>query len=155
METREPVTADVPEHPLLAGYPTRIRLPVQWGDMDAYGHVNNTVFFRYFESARIAYLDRCGFLESYERDRVGVILHSTECRFRLPLFHPDTVLVGGRATDVATDRFTMGYVVVSTSANRVAGEGTGVIVSYDYARREKCPIPDDVRRTIEELERDS
>jgi acyl-CoA thioester hydrolase len=147
------VTADAPEHPLLADYPTRIRVPVQWGDMDAYGHVNNTVFFRYFESARIAYLERCGFLESYERDRVGVILHSTECRFRLPLFHPDTVLVGGRATDVATDRFTMGYVVVSTAANRVAGEGTGVIVSYDYGRREKCPIPDDVRRTIEELER--
>ena len=133
----------------------RISIPVQWGDMDAYGHVNNTVFFRYFESARIAYLDRCGFLDSYDRDKVGVILHSTECRFRQPLFYPDTVLVGGRARDVATDRFTMGYVVVSTATDRVAGEGSGVIVSYDYDRREKRPLPDDVRRNIEELEQGS
>lgn len=149
------MTADLPDHPLLAGYPVRIRIPVQWGDMDAYGHVNNTVFFRYFESARIAYLKRCGFLDSYERDKVGVILHSTECRFRRPLFHPDTVLVGGRATDVETDRFTMGYVVVSAAANAVAGDGAGVIVSYDYERREKCPLPADIRRKIEELERGS
>ena len=138
-------------HVELDGYPVTIRIPIQWGDMDAFGHVNNTVFFRYFESARIAYLERCGFLSSYERDRIGVILHSTSCRFRLPLFHPDSVLVGGRVTEVTTDRFTMGYVVVSEAAGRVAGEGSGVIVSYDYDRGRKCPIPADIRKMIDEL----
>lgn len=141
-----------PDHALLTGYPVRLALPVQWGDMDAYGHVNNTVFFRYFESARIEYLNLCGFLDSYEKDRVGAILQSTECRFRLPLFHPDTVLVGGRASEVAEDRFTMRYVVVSVAADRTAGEGSGVVVSYDYQRREKCPLPPQVRQKIEELE---
>ena len=149
------MTTDAPQHPLLAGYPIRIRIPVQWGDMDAYGHANNTVFFRYFESARVAFLERCGFLRSYERERIGAILHSTSCRFRLPLFYPDSVLVGGRATEVATDRFTMGYVVVSETAGRVAGEGMGVIVSYDYERGKKCQIPVDVRGMIDRLERDS
>lgn len=145
-------TADPPDHPLLTGYPVRISLPVQWGDMDAYGHVNNTVFFRYFESARIEYLNLCGFLDSYDKDRVGAILHSTECRFRRPLFHPDTVLVGGRATDVAEDRFSMGYIVVSAAADAPAGEGSGIIVSYDYERRVKCPLPAAVRRRIDALE---
>jgi acyl-CoA thioester hydrolase len=149
------MSGDAARHPLLAGYPVCIRIPVQWGDMDAYGHVNNTVFFRYFESARIAYLKRCGFLDSYEEQRVGAILHSTECRFRRALFHPDTVLVGGRATDVAADRFTMGYAVVSTAEDQLAAEGTGVVVSYDYGRREKCPLPARVRERIEELERAS
>ena len=100
-------------HPLLDGFPVVARIPVQWGEMDAYGHVNNTVLFRYFETARIAFLDRCGFLETHERDKVGAILHSTDCRFRRALRYPDTVLVGGRALDVSTDRFTMGYRVVS------------------------------------------
>ena len=58
-------------HTLLAGFPVILELPVQWGEMDAYGHVNNTVFFRYFESARMEYLRKCGFAESHERDRIG------------------------------------------------------------------------------------
>lgn len=149
------MSGDTAEHPLLEGFPVRIRIPVQWGDMDAYGHLNNTVFFRYFESARMAYLKRCGFLDSYDEKRVGAILHSTECRFRRPLYHPDAVLVGGRVTEIEVDRFTMGYAVVSIAADELAAEGTGVIVSYDYGKREKCPLPDEVRDNIEQLEREA
>lgn len=136
----------------LSEYPVVVRLPVQWGEMDAYGHVNNTVMFRYFESARIAYLERCGFTESYDRDRIGAILHSTRCRFRLPLFYPDTVLVGARAQSVEDDRFTMGYLAISERQAGVAAEGSGVIVSYDYVNQRVTPIPDGVRRRIEGLE---
>jgi acyl-CoA thioester hydrolase len=120
--------------------------------MDAYGHVNNAVLFRYFESARIAYLERCGFIESMERDRVGAILHSTACRFRLPLYYPDTVEVGARATEVGSDRFTMEYRVVSLTKGAVVAEGHGVIVSYDYARRRKAPLPELIRQKIAVLE---
>ena len=110
-------------HELLDGFPVIVRLPVQWGEMDAYGHVNNAVLFRYFETARIAFLERCGFLEAYERDKIGAILHSTDCRFRRALRYPDTVLVGGRALDVSEDRFTMGYRVVSLEHDEVVAEG--------------------------------
>jgi acyl-CoA thioesterase FadM len=72
-------------HPALTEFSLTVKIPVQWGELDAYGHVNNTVFFRYFESLRVLYLVRSGFAESYERDKVGAILHSTECRFRRAL----------------------------------------------------------------------
>ena len=137
----------------LPDYPIVVRIPVQWGEMDAYGHVNNTVFFRYFESARVAYLRECGFTDSYDRDRVGAILHSTSCRFRQPLFYPDTVLVGARAVEVGEDRFVHAYEAVSLEDGTVVAEGTGVIVSFDYRRREKVPLPAAVRRRIEEMER--
>lgn len=139
-------------HDLLADYPVVVRVPVQWGDMDAYGHVNNTVFFRFFESARVEYLDRCGFLESFERDGVGAILHSTACRFRRALTHPDTVLVGARAEDVAEDRFTHDYRLVSLEQEEVAAEGSGVVVSFDYREETKAPIPPAVRQGIAALE---
>jgi acyl-CoA thioester hydrolase len=139
-------------HPLVDDYPVVIGAPVHWGEMDAYGHVNNTVFFRYFESARIAYFERCGFLESYERERVGAILHSTDCRFRRALIHPDSVLVGARVTDVADDRFTMQYRVVSLAGDQVAAEGSGIVVSFDYGTREKTRLPDEVRRRIDQIE---
>ncbi len=140
------------DHELLEGYPVVVRLPVQWGEMDAYDHVNNVVFFRQFESARVRYLVACGFVASYEEDRIGAILHSTSCRFRRPLRYPDTVLVGARAEDVAEDRFVMGYRTVSLEQDAVAAEGTGTVVSFDYRQETKTPIPSAVRQGIRELE---
>lgn len=137
-----------PSHVLLAGFPVVIQTMVHWGEMDAYGHLNNTVFFRYFETARIAFLDRCGLLASYDRDRVGAILHSTDCRFRRPLFYPDDLLVGARTLAVSDDRFTMGYRVVSLSQDAVAADGTGVVVAYDYAAGRKVPLPEAVRTGV-------
>ena len=139
-------------HDLLSDFPVIIELPVQWGEMDAYGHVNNAVLFRYFESARMAYFERCGFTGSYERDKIGAILHSTSCRFRRPLFCPDTALVGTRVSDVGEDRVTMEYRVVSRAQNDTAAEGTAIIVSYDYNHARKAPLPAAVREAIMKME---
>lgn len=143
---------DPPPHELLADYPVVLTIPVQWGELDAYGHVNNTVLFRYFESARVAYLERCGFLKSYDKERIGAILHSTDCRFRRPLLHPDTIQVGTRALSVNRDRFTMAYMVVSLSQEDAVAEGSGIVVSFDYAARQKTDLPNSVREGIASLE---
>lgn len=144
------MTASRPES--LDGFPVTIEIPVQWGEMDAYDHVNNVVFFRYFESARVRYLERCGFTDSYREDRVGAILHSTSCRFRRALFYPDRVTVGARVTEMETDRFTMEYRVVSREQDSVAAEGTGVVVSFDYEAEEKTALPESVRAGVRDLE---
>lgn len=136
----------------LAGFPVRVEIPVQWGEMDAYDHVNNVVFFRYFESARVEYLERCGFNDSYREQRVGAILHSTNCRFRRALVYPDRVTVGARVTEMEEDRFTMEYRAVSHEQEEVAAEGDGVVVSFDYEAGDKTPIPEAVRSGVRELE---
>jgi acyl-CoA thioester hydrolase len=138
--------------PRLASYPIVVELPVQWGEMDAYGHVHNSTFFRYFETARVEYLTRCGFIESYDTERIGIILHSTDCRFRRPLYHPDNVLVGTRASEIGDDRFTMRYVVVSTASNDVVAEGNSVVVAFDYAAKRKTQLPEHILTRIRQLE---
>ena len=140
-------------HDSLRAFPVVIEIPVQWGEMDAYGHVNNTVFFRFFESARIAFLERCGFLRSYDEVEIGAILHSTSCRFLLPLFYPDTVLVGARAEAIDFDRFVMEYRVFSTAQNAVAADGEGTVVSFDYRNRSKAELPQMVREGLDALKR--
>ena len=139
-----PMTADDP----LAGFPVVLELPVRWGDMDAFGHVNNTVFFRFFESARIEYLRSIAFTAGGPGSGIGPILASTHCRFRRPLAFPDTVRVGARTTSLEEDRFIMEYVLVSDAAGGVAAEGGGVVVSYDYDAGRKARIPDGVRSRI-------
>lgn len=126
----------------LAAFPVVIRIVVAWSDMDALGHVNNAVYFRYFEAARIAYLERLDALALLGATGLGPILASTHCRFRAPLTYPDTVAVGARTTDVGEDRITMEYAAASTRLGRVAAEGGAVVVTYDYRQNRKAPLPE-------------
>lgn len=137
---------------LLKEFPVVIELPVVWGEMDAFQHVNNVVYFRYMETARIAYFHAMNYMKVMEETGLGPILASTQCRYRFPLTYPDTVSVGARATDLDVDRFRMVYRIVSHRHRRIAAEGDAVIVSYDYRNHTKAPLPEAVRRYIVELE---
>jgi acyl-CoA thioester hydrolase len=137
-------------HDLLAGYPVVVEIPVAWGEMDAFQHVNNVVYFRYFESGRIAYFERAGLTAVNEG--VGPILGSASCKFKFPLTYPDTVLVGVKVGEIGEDRYTMHFRIVSTRHQRIAAEGDGVVVSYDYHLGRKAPLPAAVRQAIEALE---
>jgi acyl-CoA thioester hydrolase len=137
---------------LLAGYPVVIELPVAWGDMDAYRHVNNVVYFRYFENARLEYFRRLGWFELEKETGVGPILAATQARFRRALTYPDTVSVGARVTAVDDDRFTMEHVLVSHRLAVVAADAQSVIVTYRHAEEKKAPLPDELRRRIADLE---
>ena len=136
----------------LSDYPVVIELPVVWGEMDAFGHVNNIIYFRYFESARLAYFQEVEYLKSVEERGIGPILASTDCKFKLPLTYPDKILVGACVPEMGEDRFVMRYRVVSENHKRVAADGEGLIVSYNYNENAKTPIPDDIRAAIEKLE---
>lgn len=136
----------------LSNYPVVIELPVVWGEMDAFGHVNNIIYFRYFESARLAYFQEMGYLDCVENHGIGPILASTQCTFKRPLDYPDRILVGTRVSDMRSDRFTMLYKIVSESYQNIAAEGEGLIVSYNYKESRKTPIPQEIWRNIEKLE---
>lgn len=137
---------------LLAEFPVSITLPVEWGQMDAFGHVNNTVYFRYFESARIAYFEKAGILAYMQEHGIGPILRDTQCRFRIPLAYPDTVDIGARVLGISGDRFEMGYRVVSHKATAVAADGSGTAVWLNYKNSAKTPVPPELTAEINRLE---
>jgi len=129
-----------------------IVVPVAWGEMDAYGHVNNAVYFRWFESGRMEYFRRLGWPELERATGVGPILHSTEARFRAPLEWPDEVEITSRVADVQADRFTMRYEVRSRRLGRLACSGSGLVVAYDYRTKTKATLPAEIARRIAEIE---
>src|SRR5262249_47530501 len=131
---------------LLADYPVVVVLPVVWGEMDSYRHVNNVVYFRYFESARLEYFRTMDWFEYENVTGVGPILASTEAKFRKALTYPDTISVGARVPTLGEDRFTMLYRLVSHRLGAIAAEGQGVIVAYNYREGKKTTIPDEVRQ---------
>lgn len=139
-------------HPLLTEYPVSISLPIQWGEQDAFGHVNNTVYFRWFESARIAYGAEVGLSELFDKRRIGPILAAVNCNYRKQLTFPDTVQIGARITKLGRTSLVMSHAVVSEKLQTVAAEGDSTIVVFDYAQQKPIPIPQDLRAAIERLE---
>ena len=119
--------------------------------MDAFQHVNNTQYFRYFEDVRIAYFEATNIAEYMEKHRIGPILAATQCRFKAPLRYPDTVHIGTRVHQIETDRFSMEYLVVSERLNKIAAVGDGLVVCYDYSKEQKTPIPQSWRESMQQV----
>jgi acyl-CoA thioester hydrolase len=158
--TRQLLETETMAHPdlpsalatLHADFPIVIALPAQWGDMDAFAHVNNTVYLRWFESARIAYGARIGLADRMARENIGPILASISCDYRRPITFPDTVHVGSRVSRIGRTSFTMDHRLVSEAAGAIAAKATSTLVLFDYRSRKSHPIHDALRQAIAALE---
>lgn len=133
---------------LLKDYPVVIEFPIAWGDMDSFQHVNNVLYFRYFENARMAYFEKLKAVALMKKTGIGPILASTHCKFKMPLTYPDTITVGAKVVDLEEDRFTMKYIIVSNRVQKVAAEGEGLIIYYCYNENKKAPIPIETKELI-------
>lgn len=137
---------------LLANYPVLLDWPVQWGDQDALGHVNNTVYFRWCESARVAYLQRLGLESWMQPTTLGPILAHIDCNYKRQLHFPDTVRIGSRVSRLGRTSLTMEHAIGSLAQNAIVAESTSVIVVFNYQAQRPTAIPDEVRAAVELLE---
>lgn len=130
--------------------PVRMEVPVAWGEQDLFGHVNNVVYFRYFESVRMYFLEQVGILRSHNEHGIGVILASTTCDFEKPVTWPARLTVATGCSRIGNTSFTMDYRITDEQGDLVA-VGSSVQVMYDYRNGTKVPVPQEVRRSIEQL----
>ncbi|HHF0502311.1 TPA: acyl-CoA thioesterase [Vibrio antiquarius] len=137
---------------LLKDFPVITEIKVAWGEMDALQHVNNVVYFRYFETARLDYFNKVNLLVDLQTSQIGPVLSETQCRYKLPVTYPDTLLVGSRVIDMQEDRITMEYQVLSKKWGKIATIATATGVMFDFKNNVKAAIPDHVRQSILDLE---
>lgn len=141
------------KHPeSLGAYPLVIPLPIVWGDQDAFGHVNNTVPIRWFESARIAYWERVGLGHHTDPTGLGPILAAINCNYRRQLHYPDTVHIGARVSRIGRTSLVMDHAVFSERWNAIAAEGSSTIVMFDYTTNKPRRMPAELRAAVESLE---
>lgn len=121
---------------------------VAWGDMDAFGHVNNVMYYRYIESARIDYLTQ---VDAFSHGLVTVV-SSTSCRFYRPVYFPDLLKVGARVVELRNSGFRMSYVLYSNQQNQMVATGEAIVVMVDATTFEKAAMPMELRQRIARLE---
>lgn len=128
----------------LHDYPIVHVQTMAWGEMDAFNHLNNVVFYRYAESARISYLHH---LHLFADDQVTLLARSS-CDYLRPVFFPDTLLIGVRCQKLGNTSLTMEYTYFSQQQQQTVATAEAVIVRMDGKGEHKQPWTAEQRQAI-------
>jgi acyl-CoA thioester hydrolase len=120
------------------------RMPIRWGDQDALGHVNNTVYFRYMEQARIEWLESFGFGATATQPEGPVIVNAS-CTFQIPFTYPgmiDCLMFCGAAGRSSVPTY---YEMRLVSDDRLYAAGSAKLVWINRSTGKSTPLPEVLR----------
>ena len=129
-------------------------IPVRWGDMDALGHVNNAVYFRYIEQARIDWLDTFG-LKVTQGDE-GVVVVNAFCNFLKSIEYPAELLIKtyiDNPSRVSLDTFNL--ISLTSDPDTLYACGGATMVWVDFKNQKACKWPEDISRQFSQVEQAS
>lgn len=123
-------------------------IPVRWGDMDAYGHVNNAMYLRYLEEARVQLLAKMG--ASMDGNGVDPVVINVGCTFYKPVVYPDTLSIACYVKDPGRSSFMTHYQIFSAADSRTpVSDGYAKVVWMDHHSGKSVPLPEQIRAQIE------
>lgn len=139
-----------PQRPVRADYAAFSQISTRWSDNDIYGHVNNSVYYFWFDTAVNEYLIRAGALDIHDGDTIGLVV-DTGCAYFAPAAFPDTIHAGIRVDHIGTSsvRYGVGLFRNDDQDAAAAGHFTHVYVNRDSRR--PVALPDDLRTALEAI----
>ena len=123
------------------------RIPIRWGDMDAYGHVNNTVYFRYMEQARVEWLEAMDIVVGPVGEAPVII--NASCTFLVPMNYPGTVEVRTYIGQLGRSSIPTYVEMRIQGDDTLYAEGAAKVVWMDTGTGKSVPLPDRIRAALE------
>jgi len=133
-----------------SAYPHAQAITTRWMDNDVYGHVNNVVYYSYFDTVVNAYLIRKGVLDFESGSTIGLVIE-TQCNYFSSLSFPDTVTAGLRVARLGTSSVRYEVGLFSGDNEIAAAQGHFVHVYVDRVTRRPVPLPEPLRRALQPL----
>ncbi|MBI3451736.1 MAG: acyl-CoA thioesterase [Rhodospirillales bacterium] len=135
-----------------ARYRHFLAIPTRWMDNDIYGHVNNVVYYSYFDTVINRYLIDAGGLDIQNATVIGIAVE-TMCRFRRSLAFPEDIEAGLRAGHLGNSSVRYEIGLFAKNDDEAAATGHFVHVFVDRASQKPVPIPGPIRAALEKLKR--
>jgi acyl-CoA thioester hydrolase len=129
-----------------------ISQPVQWGDMDMLGHVNNVIFLRYVESGRIAYFDQMLGNNPDIWGGEGPILAEIQCRFIKQLRYPEQLEIGTRTVKFGSRSLVLECAIFRQDDDAPVATSRGAVVWFNYGEQRAAAVPESLRVTVRGFE---
>jgi acyl-CoA thioester hydrolase len=136
--------------PERARYPYLSAITTRWGDNDAYGHVNNVIYYAWFDTVVNRYLIEHGVLDITGSAAIGLVVE-TSCRYFSSIAYPDAVTAGLRVTKLGNASVTYEIGVFRADATIASACGHFTHVYVDRESRRPVPVPDAVRSILKPL----
>lgn len=121
-------------------------IPIRWGDMDAYGHVNNTIYFRYMEQCRVEYLEQLGYKVAPQGSAPVIV--NAGCTFLVPLNYPGVVDIRMFCGRPGRSSIPTHYEMRLQGNDLLHATGEAKIVWMDVASGKSVPIPESLRALL-------
>ena len=122
----------------------------RWSDNDAYGHVNNVVYYSWFDTAVNAWLIEQGLLDVAKGDPIGLVVE-TGCRYAAPLAYPEPVDVGLAIAHVGRSSVAYSLGIFAKTHSEAAAEGRFVHVYVDRATRRPAELPESWQKVFKSI----
>ena len=132
-------------------FQTKLNLRIDWADLDLFGHVNNVMFFKYIQAARVNYCDLIGLTSLNDPEKMSFMVASSHCNFKRPLLYPGTIKVLTRIAYIKTTSLQLSYQILNDK-NELCAEAEDVLVTFDYKNKTKIAVPADIRDAIRKLD---
>ncbi len=129
----------------------KIKLRIDWADLDLFGHVNNVAFFKYAQASRLAYCEALGLTSTMEAGKLSFVVASSQCQFKIPLYYPGDIEVQTRLDWIKNTSFQLRHRIINQQ-EQVAAETSDVLVLYDYAKKVKTRITTNLKLKMENME---
>ncbi len=127
------------------------RIPIRWGDMDAMGHVNNTVYFRYMEQARISWFDAL-VPEAEAWRSTAIVIANATCNYRRPMTYPGVVEVRLSIGAIGGSSVPTYYEMRVDADPAPYADGGAVVVFIGAQSQKPVRIPEEIRQRLERIE---
>ena len=133
--SRKPIATDaVTEH----RYRHRCELQIRFNDVDAFGHVNNSVYFQFYDTGKSAYFYEVN--GSLAADGLGVVIANVNCTFITPIEFGEPIAVETQVSSVGEKSFTMKQRIINTSTGEVKSYATSIMVAFDIRKKASVEI---------------
>lgn len=131
-------------------YPHFQAIPTRWMDNDVYAHVNNVVYYSFFDTAVNQYLIEQGVLDIEGSNIIGLVVE-TRCNYFSPITFPDVVHAGLRVEKLGNSSVRYGIGLFRNDDNAAAAQGHFVHVYVDRATRKAATVPSEMRAALERI----
>ena len=133
-----------------ADYAAFRSITTRWADNDVYGHVNNVVYYSWFDTAVNAHLIEVGVLDIHAGAVIGLVVE-TGCRYAAPLAFPQVIEAGIRAAKIGTSSVRYEVGLFAEGEAEAAAEGFFIHVYVDRETRRPVPLPADLRAALQAI----
>jgi len=134
----------------LAAYPYTLDIQTRWNDNDAYGHINNAVYYTYFDTLVNNFLIENGFLTIGKSKTIGLVVE-TQCQYYAPLTYPEIIKAGLRVGKIGTSSVRYEIGLFEKKQNHIAAKGHFVHVYVNEKTRRPAPISEAMQKVLQTL----